>query len=41
MSITGVSPMDLFGGTGNDSFDFTGGRVSGVVDTGTGADSVL
>ena len=33
--------MALFGGTGNDSLDFSGGRATGFVDTGSGSDSVL
>ena len=41
MSITGGTTMALFGGVGNDSFNFVGGRVSAVLDTGAGADSVL
>ena len=41
MSITGGTDGSLFGGTGNDTFNFIGGKVSGVVDTGTGADSVV
>ena len=41
VSITGgITDSSLFDGTGNDSFNFVGGRVSGV-DTGTGADSVV
>ena len=41
MSITGgISDGSLFGGTGNHSFNFSG-RVAGVVDAGTGADSVV
>ena len=30
-----------FGGDGNDSFNFTGGRATGLLDTGNGVDSVL
>ena len=42
MSITGgITDGSLFGGTGNDTFNFLGGRVSAVVDTGSGADSVV
>ena len=42
MSITGgITDGSLFGGTGNDSFNFTGGRATGVADTGSGADSVV
>ena len=36
MSITGgITDGSLFGGTGNDSFNFTGGRATGFVDTGS------
>ena len=42
MSITGgITDGSLFGGTGNDTFNFLGGRVSAVVDTGSGVDSVV
>ena len=42
MSISGgVTDGSLFGGTGNDSFDFTGDRVTGLIDTGSGVDSVV
>ena len=42
MSITsGITDGSLFGGTGNDSFNFTGGRVTGLVDTGAGSDSLM
>ena len=38
----GIADGSLFGGDGNDSFDFTGGAVQRVmVDTGSGVDSVL
>ena len=40
----GIASGSLFGGDGNDSFNFTGGaseRATGVVDTGSGIDSVL
>ena len=41
MSITGgITDGSLFGGAGK-QLDFTGGRVTGVVDTGTGVDSVV
>ena len=45
MSITGgITDGSLFGGTGNDSFNFvgaTGNRVTGLIDTGSGVDSVI
>ena len=42
MSIAGgVTDGSLFGGTGNDSFDFAGGKVTGLADTGSGQDSLL
>ena len=37
----GITDGSLFGGTGNDSFDFTGGEATGFVDAGSGVDSVL
>ena len=37
----GIASGSLYGGDGNDSFDFTGGAATGLVDTGAGVDSVL
>ena len=41
MSITGGITDGSLGGTGNDSFNLIGGRFTGLVDTGSGVDSVL